>query len=137
MNRYRVVEKVLKEEFAKPYDFGDPQRSDCFFMGLAMIDALTESSFCEKYAGTYSDLLGAQKALRKLKHKSLATFFASILDKESVGGAQAKLGDLAILKLPDGAEHVAICVGSRFATKTPKGRQDYGLSEVIAAFNIG
>lgn len=137
MNRYRIVEQTLNDELAKPYDFGDPQRSDCFFMGLAMIDALTESSFCEKYAGTYSDLLGAQKALRKRKHKSLATFFAAELEQDPKGAAEAQLGDLVILRLSDGAEHVAICVGSRFATKTPRGREDHGLSEVIAAFSIG
>lgn len=137
MNRFRVVEQVLAEELGKPYDYGNPEKSDCFFMGCAMIDALTGSKHVAKYAGTYDSLIGAQKALRRRKHKSLVTFFSSLLDQEPVGAAQARMGDIAVLLLPDGAEHVAICVGTRFITKTPNGRQDHDFTEVIAAFQIG
>lgn len=134
MNRFRIVEATLSEELEKPYAYGS---ADCFFLGCAMIDALTGSEHVKKYAGSYDSLLGAQKALRRRKHKSLVTFFSSLLGQEPVGAAQARMGDIAVLVLPDGAEHVAICVGLRFTTKTPEGRQDFGLPEVVAAFQIG
>lgn len=134
MNRYRIVEQTLNAELEKPYSFGI---ADCFMMGCAMVDALSGREMANKYQGSYKTLAGAQRALRKRKHKSLATFFAAELEQDPKGAAEAQLGDLVILRLSDGAEHVAICVGSRFATKTPRGREDHGLSEVIAAFSIG
>ncbi|UHS60620.1 hypothetical protein HRR99_03340 [Agrobacterium vaccinii] len=137
MNRFRVVEATLNAELAKPYAYGNPAKSDCLFMGFAMVDALTGSDLCGKYAGSYKTLIGAQKRLRKHGHKSLVTAFAEELDQQPQGGAEARFGDIAILRLDDGAEHVAICLGTRFVTKTPAGRQDHYLSEVIAAFHIG
>lgn len=134
MNRFRIVETVLKVELAKPYAYG---QSDCLFMGLAMADALHGSILSEKYRGKYKTLRGAQKFIRKIGHTSLVDAFAAELDQEPKGGAEARLGDIAILLLEDGAEHVAICIGTRFVTKTEYGRQDYDLSKVIAAFHIG
>ncbi|MCT7665658.1 DUF6950 family protein [Shinella kummerowiae] len=137
MNRFRKVEATLTAELAKPYDYGTPERSDCFFMGLAMIDALEGSALVKKYAGAYKTLAGAQRALRKRKHASLTAFFTKELVREPVGGAAARFGDLVILRLEDGAEHVGICVGTRFTTKTPAGRRDCALADVVAAFHIG
>jgi len=134
MSRFRVVEATLAAELAKPYAYGT---ADCFFLGCAMIDALTGAETAKKYLGSYRTLAGAQKALRKRKHKSLVTFFAAELDQQPKGAAEARMGDLVILRLDDGAEHVGICLGLRFVTKTPVGRQDFGLSEVTAAFHIG
>ncbi|MBN7804917.1 C40 family peptidase [Agrobacterium rosae] len=134
MNRFRVVEATLNAELAKPYAYGT---ADCFMLGCAMVDSLAGLDTAKKYGGSYKTLVGAQKALRKRKHKSLVTFFAAELDQEPKGAAEARLGDLVILRLADGAEHVGICLGTRFVTKTPDGRQDYSLSEVIAAFHIG
>lgn len=134
MNRFRIVEATLNAELAKPYAYGT---ADCFFMGCAMIDALTGAETAKKYIGSYKTLAGAQKALRRRKHKSLVTFFAAELEQEPKGAAEARFGDLVVLRLADGAEHVGICIGVRFVTKTPDGRQDYGLWEVIAAFHIG
>ncbi|PLU11878.1 hypothetical protein BMJ30_28640, partial [Sinorhizobium medicae] len=42
-----------------------------------------------------------------------------------------------ILHLADGAEHVGVCLGARFVTKTERGRSDHGLADVIAAFHLG
>lgn len=134
MNRFRIVEATLNAELAKPYAYGS---ADCFFMGCAMIDALTGAETAKKYLGSYKTLAGAQRALRKRKHKSLVTFFSAELEQNPKGGAEARQGDLVILRLDDGAEHVGICIGLRFVTKTPSGRQDYGLGEVVAAFHIG
>lgn len=137
MNRFRLVDATLTAELAKPYAYGDPARSDCFFMGCALVDALEDKRLAEKYAGSYSTLAGAQRALRKRGFSSLVDFWAAELARPAVGGASARLGDLAILRLSDGAEHVAICLDARFVTKTPEGRQYFGLTEVVAAFNIG
>lgn len=134
MNRFRIVEATLNAELAKPYAYGT---ADCFMLGCAMIDALTRRETAKKYGGAYKTLVGAQKALRKRKHKSLVTFFAAELESDPVGAAEARMGDLVILRLADGAEHVGICVGHRFVTKTPDGRQDHSMSEVVAAFHIG
>lgn len=134
MNRFRTVEATLNAELAKPYAYGT---ADCFFLGCAMIDALTGAGTTEKYQGSYTTLVGAQKALRKRKHKSLVTFFVAELGQQPQAASSARMGDLVIIRLSDGAEHVGICIGTRFVTKTPTGRQYCGLSEVIAAFNIG
>lgn len=116
---------------AKPYDYG---RADCFLLGIAMIDALTGSDLRSRYEGAYSTLLGAQRALRRRGHETLADLFATHL--EPVAPAMAQLGDLAILRLADG-EHVGICVGSRFVTKTEQGRSYHTLADCSAAFRIG
>ncbi|MGH0227901.1 DUF6950 family protein [Sinorhizobium meliloti] len=134
MNRFRIVEATLARELAKPYAYGS---ADCFMLGCAFIDALTGSAVADKYRGTYRTLAGAQRALRRRGHISLVSFFAAELGQEPKGGAEARLGDLVILRLADGAEHVGVCLGSRFVTKTERGRSDHGLADVIAAFHLG
>jgi hypothetical protein len=137
MNRFRKVDATLTAEFAKPYDYGQPERSDCFMVGCALVDALEGRNHVQKYAGTYKTLAGAQRALRKRGFKSLIDFWTAELGRPPVGAAEAQFGDLVILRLADGAEHVGVCVGTRFTTKTKTGRQDHGLSDVVAAFHIG
>ncbi|OHV81604.1 DUF6950 family protein [Rhizobium sp. LCM 4573] len=134
MNRFRIVEAALTAELAKPYVYGE---GDCFFLGCAVVDALEGTSLVSKYRGAYKTLGGANRALRKRGHKSLVSFWAAELGREPIAAAEAQLGDLVILRLSDGAEHVGVCLGLRFVTKADKGRQDYGLSDVIAAFRIG
>jgi len=137
MNRFRKVEATLTAELAKPYAYGNPAQSDCFFMGLALVDALEGTQGARKYAGSYKTLAGAQRALRRRGHASLVSFFAAELDRPPRGGAEARFGDLVILRLADGAEHVGVCLGTRFRTKTPDGARDYPLDTVVAAFHIG
>jgi hypothetical protein len=137
MNRFRIVEATLTAELAKPYAYGDPDQSDCFMMGCALVDALEGLSLTEKYAGAYKTLAGAQKALRKRGFKSLVDFWTSEIGRPAVGAAEANFGDLVILRLSDCAEHVGICIGRRFVTKTPAGREDHDISAVIAAFRVG
>jgi hypothetical protein len=137
MNRFRIVEATLARELANPYVYGDPKQSDCFMMGCALVDALEGTQLAKKYAGAYKTLPGAQRALRKRGFKSLIDFWTVELGRPPVGAAEAHFGDLVILRLADGAEHVGICVGTRFTTKTETGRQDHGLSDVVAAFHIG
>lgn len=137
MNRFRIVEATLAREFATPYAYGDLEQSDCFMMGCALRDALEGTQMARKYAGAYRTLAGAQRALRKRGFKSLIDFWTIELGRPPVGAAEARFGDLVILRLADGAEHVGACVGTRFATKTENGRRDYGLSDVVAAFHIG
>lgn len=137
MNRFRIVEATLTEELAKPYAYGNPAQSDCFMMGCALVDALEGTQTVKKYTGAYKTLPGAQKALRKRGFSSLVDFWATELDRPAIAPAEAQFGDLAILRLDDGAEHVAVCLGLRFVTKTAAGRQDHSLDNVIAAFHIG
>ena len=134
MNRFRIVEATLARELAKPYAYGS---ADCFMLGCAFIDALTGSTVADKHRGAYRTLPGAQRALRRRGHKSLVSFFAAELGQEPKGGAEARLGDLVVLRLADGAEHVGVCLGGRFVTKTERGRSDHGLADVIAAFHLG
>jgi hypothetical protein len=137
MNRFRIVESTLSGELAKPYDYGMPERSDCFMMGCALVDALEGMSLTEKYRGTYRTLAGAQRALRKRGFRSLIDFWTVELARPPAGAAEARFGDLVILRLADGAEHVGVCLGTRFVTKTAKGLADHGLADVVAAFHIG
>jgi NlpC/P60 family. len=137
MNRFRTVEATLNAELAKPYAYGTPEKSDCFMMGCALVDALEGTQIAGKYAGAYKTLAGAQRALRKRGFKSLIDFWTAELGRPSVSAAGARFGDLVILRLADGAEHVGVCLGTRFVTKTEKGREDHGLSDVVAAFHLG
>lgn len=134
MNRFRIVEATLERELSTPYAYG---RADCFYLGCAMSDALHGTSLVEKFDGAYRTLPGAQRALRRRGFSSLVDFFAVELGQEPAGAATARFGDLVILRLADGAEHVGICLGLRFTTKTEKGRSDHGLSNVIATFYLG
>lgn len=137
MNRFRIVEATLTAELAKPYAYGNPAQSDCFFMGLALVDALEGSQLARTYAGCYSTLAGAQRALRRRGYATLVSFFSAALNRSEKGGAEARFGDLVILRLDDGAEHVGVCLGTRFRTKAPAGARDYSLDSVVAAFHIG
>jgi hypothetical protein len=137
MNRFRIVQATLTAELAKPYAYGNPDKSDCFMMGCALVDALEGTETTKKYAGAYKTLPGAQKALRKRGFTTLVDFWAAELDRPAIAPAEAQFGDLAILRLADGAEHVAVCAGLRFITKTASGREDYSLGDVVAAFHLG
>ena len=134
MNRFRIVEATLARELARPYAYGS---ADCFTLGCAFVDALTGSALADTYRGAYRTLAGAQRALRRRGHTSLVSFFAAELGQQPKGGAEARLGDLVILRLSDGAEHVGVCLGARFVTKTERGRSDHGLADVVAAFHLG
>jgi hypothetical protein len=134
MNRFRTVEALIHAELAKPYAYGE---GDCFSLGCALVDALEGTSLVKKYSKAYRTLAGAQKALRKRGFKSLVDFWAVELGRPSTGAADARFGDLVVLRLADGAEHVGVCVGSRFITKEPSGRTDHGIADVIACFHIG
>lgn len=128
-NRFRTVERVVNEEMAKSYAYGS---ADCFFFGIAMVDALTGSDLRKQYAGSYKTLMGAQKALRKRGFKRLADLFGTHL--EPCAPTAAQLGDIVILDLGDG-DHVGVCTGQdAFTTKTETGRQTYRLDKVRAAF---
>ena len=134
MDRFRIGRATLERELSTPYAYGP---ADCFHLGCAMADALHGTSLVEKYRGAYRTIRGAQKALRRHGSKTLAAFWASELGQDPDGGASAGYFDLVILRLADGAEHVGVCLGTRFITKTENGRSDHGLSDVIAAFHLG
>lgn len=132
MNRFRVVEATLNAELAIPYAYCS---ADCFHLGCSMIDALTGSSLVRTYSGAYRTLAGAQRALRRRGHSSLVTLLAEHVDR--VPPAEARVGDIVVLLLADGAEHCGVCLGGRFVTKTEAGRSDHALSDCIAAFRVG
>lgn len=134
MDRFRIGRATLERELSTPYAYGP---ADCFHLGCAMADALHGTSLVEKYRGAYRTIRGAQKALRRHGFETLVAFWASELGQEPDGGASARYFDLVILSLADGAEHVGVCLGTRFITKTENGRSDYGLSDVLAAFHLG
>ena len=131
-NRFQIVDATLKAELRKPYVYG---QADCFFLGCQMADALSPKlGLVKRYSGSYSTLAGAQRALRRRKCKSLAELFKRHL--APCAPAEARIGDLVIIGLA-GVEHVGICLGTRFVTKTERGRADYALSDCIAAFRLG
>ncbi len=131
-NRFRTVEATIAGELAKPYVYGE---SDCFFLGCRMADALDPSlGLVDRYWRSYSTLSGAQRALRRRMCKSLVELFERHLDP--IAPAMARIGDIAVLDLA-GAEHVAICLGARFITRTEHGRSFHGVAECAAAFRAG
>lgn len=127
--RFEIAQPVIEAELAKPYQYGV---ADCFFFGCRVADAFDPSrKMVETYSGSYRTLMGAQKALRKRGYKSLAHLFAEHL--RLCAASEAQFGDIAILQLADG-EHVGLCVGASFITKTERGRSLHDLSAVKAAF---
>ncbi len=134
MERFRIVNATLERELSTPYAYGS---ADCFHLGCAFADAFNGTDFVGKYRGAYTTLAGAQRALRKRGFASLVDFWSTELGQEPDGAASAQIGDLVILRLADGAEHVGVCLGIRFITKTERGRSDHGLSDVIATFHLG
>lgn len=129
MTRFEIAQPVIEAELAKPYIYGS---ADCFFFGLRIADAFDPArEMVKTYSGSYKTLMGAQKALRKRGYSSLTDLFAQHL--EPCAPSSAQFGDLVILQLADG-EHVGVCVGTRFITKTERGRSDHDLSAVKAAF---
>jgi hypothetical protein len=136
MSRFETVCATLEAEMAKPYAYGI---ADCFFTGLAMIDALQGTDYQKTYAGRYTTLAGAQKALRQEGHKTLVTFFEGLL--APCAPAQAYLGDICIIALPVPgkkrmAEHVGVHDGRRFIVKTDEGRKVFEYTDAIAAFRV-
>ncbi len=135
MSRFQVVSDTLKAELAKPYSYGS---TDCFFTGLAMIDALNGTSLVATYQCRYKTLVGAQKALRAEGHKSLVSFF------EAIGGPriaplQATFGDIGVIALPvEGkkrlAEHVGVHDGRQWVVKTETGTLTFDSAQALAAF---
>jgi hypothetical protein len=131
MSRFETVDATLKAELEKPYAFGI---ADCFFLGIAMLDALSGSDNRGKFGKAYRTMAGAQRALRRRGHTSLVQLFETLA--EPCAPAAARLGDIVILQLGP-HEHVGICLGSRFITKTDKGASYHALADCIAAFRAG
>lgn len=138
-DRFRIVSQTLAAELARPYIHGE---SDCFFLGCRVADALDMPhgalNLVERYGGAYSTLLGAQRALRKHGFATLAELFASHLP--ACAPAEARLGDIVILDLTIGGkrgQHVGVCLGARFVTRSERGRSDHGVGDCVAAFRTG
>ena len=102
-----------------------------------MADALHGTSLVGKYSGAYKTLKGAHIALRRRGFANLVDFWSAELGQDPDGAASAHYFDLVILRLADDAEHVGVCIGNRFTTKTERGRSDHGLSDVVATFHLG
>ncbi len=130
--RFKTVERVVREELAKPYAFGS---ADCWALGCRVADALDPKlGMSEKYLGGYDTWQGAQKALRAQGYRTLDAFLASLL--APCAPAAARHGDLAVVQVGR-AQHVAVCVGTRFISKEEKGRLHFEVSDCIAAFRTG
>lgn len=131
-DRFEIISRLISDEMAKPYV---PGKSDCFFFGIRVADALDATLELEKtYAGAYRTLAGAQRALRRRGHASLVGLFAGHLP--ACPAAQARPGDIGIILLEDG-EHVGVCVGEKFVTKTDRGQSLHPINRVIGAFRAG
>jgi hypothetical protein len=129
-SRFDIVNDTLEKELAKPYKFG---KSDCFYLSLAVIDALTKTTLRKKYLNIYTTFNGAQKAMKKRGFASIGDLFKEHL--EEIAPAMAVIGDVVVLDFL-GMEHSAICVGSKFVTKTQEGRSFHVLDDVKSAFKV-
>lgn len=128
--RLKIVRKVIETQMAKPYRFGS---TDCFMTALTMIDTLTGSQYIERHLWTYWTARGAHRELRRLGYRSLVDFFKDRL--EPIETMRCEPGDVAVVR-HDGAEHVAVCLGRQFVTKTLHGRLVLPVDSVIAAFKV-
>ena len=135
MSRFETVQATLQAEIAKPYAYGS---ADCFFTGLAMIDALNGTDHVSDYRGRYKTLAGAQKALRADGHKSLVTFF-EVLGGPRIAPLQASIGDIGVIALPvEGkkrlAEHVGVHDGRGWWVKTEDGVRKFDSAQATSAY---
>ena len=135
MSRFETVQATLQAEIAKPYAYGS---ADCFFTGLAMIDALNGTDHVSDYRGRYKTLAGAQKALRADGHKSLVSFMEALLGIR-IAPLQASIGDIGVIALPvEGkkrlAEHVGIHDGRGWWVKTEDGVRKFDSAQATAAY---
>lgn len=130
MTRFAIVSGIIKTARDESYAYGV---NDCFFLGLKVIDALQGTEHVKTYAGAYSTLRGAQKALRKRKHKSLVTFYAELVPVIPWGRAQ--IGDLAVVEI-DGAEHIGVHGGQAWMSITEAGPVTWPLHLAKCAFKV-
>lgn len=128
--RLKDVRRIVDRELARPYVLG---KSDCFFMGLAVIDTLTGSQHTEKHLWSYRTFSGAKRALRKVGCETLTEFFDERLAK--IETMRCEPGDIVVVNW-DGYEHVAVCVGNRFVTKTADGPLMVTVDRVVSAFKV-
>jgi len=129
-SRAEITTRILTEARRAPYAFGV---NDCFFMGLRQIDAIQGTAHAEEHKGVYSTLSGAQRALRRRGHKSLVTYYATLL--RPIGWGSARIGDLAIVEI-DGAEHVGIHGGLGWHSITESGPRRWDLQLAKQAFGV-
>lgn len=129
MDRNSLVLNTIQNELSKPYEYGV---ADCFMMACAVVDVVSGTNHCEVYAGRYTSLKGAQKALRIEGHKSLVGFWGELLDP--ISPALAQYGDIAVVDI-NGVEHCAVCFGD-FISKEKTGQTRFALSDVKAAFKV-
>lgn len=128
MTRFEIAAPVIREGLATPYVYGS---SDCFTLGCRVADVLGGHGMEATYKGAYRTLIGAHRALVKRGFKTLADLLGAHL--EPCAAAQARFGDLAVVNLEDG-DHVAVCLGEMFVTKTPRGPSHHSFADVTAAF---
>lgn len=130
MTRYEIVSRVIAEEMARPYKYGE---ADCWLFGCRIADALDPSrKMAATYEGRYKTQKAAQRLLLKMGHRSLADVLRTHL--EECPPAAARMGDLVVVDR-DGEEHVAICTTStRFLGKIESGPVWFALQDVTAAF---
>lgn len=135
MSRFEIVQATLQCELSKPYAYGS---ADCFFTGLAVIDALNGTDHQATYKGRYKTLAGAQKALKAEGHKTLVSFFEA-LGGPRIAPLQAAIGDIGVVALPVPkrkrlAEHVGVHDGRRWIVKTEDGPRYFDSAQATAAF---
>ena len=138
MTRFEIVDMALQQEFAKPYRYGV---SDCFFTGLAVIDAVRGTSHVKTYAGRYKTLRGAQTALRREGYETLVAFMAALLGRR-IAPLLAHTGDIGIISLPivgkpgRMAEHVGVHTGRQWVVKAEEGIRLFDSAQAVAAFRV-
>jgi hypothetical protein len=133
--RAAITARILREAKAAPYAYGV---NDCFFLGLRQIDALRRTAYEAAHAGAYSTLSGANRALRRRGHTSLATYFMALGEQDGWGPiawGSARIGDVAVIEI-DGAEHVGIHGGRAWQSITEAGPAHWDLCRAIQAFKV-
>lgn len=131
MMRVVVVADVAGKAMLQPYDPGD---QDCFFLLLDVIDAVRGTNYRARFAGRYTTLAGAQRALRKEGHSSLVGLLEDLLQAPMPAGL-AEIGDGAVCEI-DGLEHAAFWNGSGWSSRTADGPRIFTHADVKAAFKV-
>lgn len=139
----RLAEYLQSKRYL-PIDWG---QHDCVLFALGAAEILLKQDFTSEIRGTYSDVVGATRAMRKLfKVSSLpdaADVFAKIQDSEEIPVLMAQRGDIveAEVIFPGGGSGPALGVvdinGTHGLFVGPKGLITVALKDCRRAWRVG
>jgi len=113
--------------------------SDCFIMCAELADSMLgtpdEASIAAAHCGCYSTNKGALRRLRQAGFVTLSDWLAAQFTP--IAPAMARVGDLGVARDAGGGEHLAVCIGTVWESKTAAGRTLFVVADMVSAGRVG